>query len=50
LNQYTVNVQVGPGALNGLPAAAVQLITITVTHASGVTVVANGYKTNHPLP
>jgi MSHA pilin protein MshD len=50
LNQYTVSTQVGPGTLPGVPAGAVRLITVTVTHASGVRVVANGYKTNHPLP
>lgn len=48
LGAYQVSVAVGAGTMTGIPAAAVRLITVTVTHTSGVTVVANGYKTNHP--
>jgi MSHA pilin protein MshD len=50
LNQYTVSVQLLPGTLPGVPGAAVRLIRVTVTHASGITVVADGYKTSHPMP
>jgi MSHA pilin protein MshD len=44
LGQFQVRVQVGPGVLAGIPAAAVLLINVTVTHPSGVTVVMSGYK------
>lgn len=48
LGQYQVAVQVTGGALPGIPAAAVELIDVTVTHTSGVTVRLSGYKTSHP--
>ena len=49
LEDYNVTVAVGAGALGGLPAAQVRLITVTVRHAaSGRTVVMNGYRTQHP--
>ncbi len=48
LGNYQVVVQVGAGALAGVPGASVRLINVTVTHSSGVRVLMTGYKTNHP--
>jgi MSHA pilin protein MshD len=45
---FRVRVTVGPGALPGLPAAAVRRIDVTVTYGNGATVVASGYRTNYP--
>jgi len=47
---FRVRVAVGPGALNGLPAAAVRRIDVTVSYGNGSTVVASGYRTNYPFP
>jgi MSHA pilin protein MshD len=47
---FRVRVTVGPGALNGLPAAAVRRIDVTVSYGNGSTVVASGYRTNYPSP
>ena len=48
LSAFTVSVQVIQGALAGIPAASTRLITVTVRHSNGVTVVTSGYRTNHP--
>ena len=45
---FRVQVSVGPGALNGVPAAAVRRIDVTVTYGNGNSVVASGYRTNYP--
>ena len=45
---FRVRVDVVPGALNGLPAAAVWRVDVTVDYASGASVVASGYRTNYP--
>ena len=45
---FRVQVSVGPGALNGVPAAAVRRIDVTVTYGNGNSVVATGYRTNYP--
>ena len=37
-----------PGALNGLPAAAVRRIDVTVDYGNGSSVVATGYRTSYP--
>jgi MSHA pilin protein MshD len=47
---FRVRVTVAPGALSGLPAAAVRRIDVTVTYGNGATVVASGYRTNYPFP
>jgi MSHA pilin protein MshD len=44
---FSVRVAVAAGALNGLPAANVWLITVTVSYGSGSAVVASGYRTNY---
>jgi hypothetical protein len=43
-------VAVRAGALNGLPAAAVRRIDVTVSYGNGSSVVASGYRTNYPSP
>ncbi len=50
LADYTVTVAVAQsGALGGIPAAQVRLITVTVRHVpTGRTVVMNGYRSQHP--
>lgn len=45
---FRVSVAVGPGALNGLPAANVRRIDVTVIYGSGSAVVATGYRTRYP--
>ena len=45
---FRVQVTVGPGVLNGLPAAAVRRIDVTVAYGNGSSVVATGYRTNYP--
>jgi MSHA pilin protein MshD len=45
---FRVRVSVGPGVLNGLPAAAVRRIDVTVTYGNGASLVATGYRTNYP--
>ena len=45
---FRVRVSVVPGALNGLPAAAVRRIDVTVDYGAGASVVATGYRTNYP--
>ena len=45
---FRVQVSVGPGALNGAPAAAVRRIDVTVSYGNGASVVATGYRTNYP--
>lgn len=47
---FRVRVNVGPGALTGLPAAAVRRIDVTVDYGNGAWVVASGYRTNYPFP
>jgi MSHA pilin protein MshD len=45
---YNVSVAVTPsGALGGIASAAARRIDVTVTHASNVTVVLTGYRTNY---
>jgi MSHA pilin protein MshD len=49
LGLFQVSVTVGAGNLNGITLATdVQLINVTVTHPSGVSVLASGYLTNSP--
>jgi MSHA pilin protein MshD len=48
LGQYSVSVQVAAGTMPVVPSADTRLITVTVTHSTGVTVRLSGYKTNHP--
>ena len=45
---FRVQVSVGPGVLNGVPAAAVRRIDVTVAYGNGASVVATGYRTNYP--
>ena len=45
---FRVRVSVVPGVLNGLPAAAVRRIDVTVDYGNGSSIVASGYRTNHP--
>jgi MSHA pilin protein MshD len=45
---FRVQVAVGPGVLNGVPAAAVRRIDVTVAYGNGASVVATGYRTNYP--
>jgi MSHA pilin protein MshD len=47
LSQYTVSVAVGGGALPAVPAAEQRLVSVTVTHSSGISVVLSGYRTKH---
>jgi MSHA pilin protein MshD len=48
LGDYQVAVTVTASALNGIPAAQSRLVSVTVRHSSGVTVLHSGYKTSHP--
>jgi len=48
LGQYSVIVQVMGGTMPVVPAVDTRLITVTVTHSTGLTVRLSGYKTNHP--
>lgn len=45
---FRVRVVVGAGALNGLPAADVRRIDVTVDYGNGSSVVASGYRTRYP--
>jgi MSHA pilin protein MshD len=45
---FRVQVSVGPGVLNGLPAAAVRRIDVTVAYGAGAFAVATGYRTGYP--
>ena len=45
---YTVRIQVGAGALGGVPAAQLREVDVTVSHPSGVTVVLSGSRTLYP--
>lgn len=45
---FRVQVAVGPGVLNGVPAAAVRRVDVTVAYGNGASVVATGYRTNYP--
>jgi MSHA pilin protein MshD len=47
---FRVRVNVVPGALNGLPAAAVRRIDVTVSYGNGASVLASGYRTGYPCP
>jgi MSHA pilin protein MshD len=49
LGQYTVTMQVSPGALGApaLPAVDVWRVDVTVRHSSGLTVMASGYRTRY---
>jgi MSHA pilin protein MshD len=48
IGNFRVSVAVVPGALNGVPAAAVRRIDVTVDYGNGSSVVASGYRTNYP--
>jgi MSHA pilin protein MshD len=48
LDQFRVAVAVNGSALNGISVASAKLVTVTVTHATGVTVRVSGYKTKYP--
>jgi MSHA pilin protein MshD len=45
---FRVRVVVAAGALNGLPAADVRRIDVTVDYGNGSSVVASGYRTRYP--
>ena len=45
---FRVRVNVVAGALNGVPAAAVRRIDVTVTYGTVYSVVASGYRTSYP--
>jgi MSHA pilin protein MshD len=45
---FRVRVNIVAGALNGLPAAAVRRIDVTVDYGSVYSVVASGYRTSYP--
>lgn len=45
---FRVRVSVVAGALNGLPAADVRRIDVTVDYGTGASVVASGYRTRYP--
>lgn len=45
---FRVRVAVVAGALNGLPAADVRRIDVTVEYGGGSTVLASGYRTRYP--
>jgi MSHA pilin protein MshD len=49
LGQYTVTMQVSPGALGApaLPAVDVWRVDVTVRHSSGLMVMASGYRTRY---
>ena len=44
---FRVRVNVVPGVLNGLPAAAVRRIDVTVDYGNSFTVIATGYRTQY---
>ncbi|MEO8065175.1 MAG: type II secretion system protein [Pseudomonadota bacterium] len=44
---FRVRVSVVPGVLNGLPAAAVRRIDVTVDYGNGFSVLASGYRTQY---
>jgi prepilin-type N-terminal cleavage/methylation domain-containing protein len=51
LTQYTVTVQVATppaGSLAAVSPAEMRLVTVTVVHTTGVTVVLSGYRTAYP--
>jgi len=51
LTQFTVTVQVSTppaGTLGAVPQPSMFLVTVSVTHPTGVLVVLNGYRTQHP--
>jgi len=45
---FRVQVRVGAGVLNGVPAGAVRRVDVTVSYGNGASVVASGYRTNYP--
>jgi MSHA pilin protein MshD len=47
---FRVSVAVAASALNGVAAANVWLVNVTVNYGSGASVVATGYRTRYPLP
>ena len=47
LGAYTINVTVTNQAWNGIPAAAVLLVTVTVTGPGGVTFTLSSYRTSY---
>ncbi len=47
---FRVSVAVVASALNGVAAANVWLVNVTVSYGSGLSVVATGYRTRYPLP
>jgi MSHA pilin protein MshD len=48
LNAFSVRVTVVPMALGAVPSTDAKIINVTVLHTSGITVLATGYRTNHP--
>jgi hypothetical protein len=48
VGNYRVRVNVAAGALNGLPAADVRRIDVTVDYGNAFSVVASGYRTRYP--
>jgi MSHA pilin protein MshD len=47
---FRVSVSVAPSALNGVAAANVWLVNVTVNYGNGASVVATGYRTRYQLP
>jgi len=47
---FRVSVAVAASALNGVAAANVWLVNVTVNYGNGASVVATGYRTGYPLP
>ncbi len=45
LNQFTITVRVGTGALGSIPANEVKRIDVTVRHSTGTSVSLSGYRT-----
>ncbi|HEY6124915.1 MAG TPA: type II secretion system protein [Steroidobacteraceae bacterium] len=45
---FRVRVAIVPGALNGLPAADVRRIDVTVDYGNASQVIASGYRTRYP--
>jgi MSHA pilin protein MshD len=48
LNAYTIQVTVAGSALGAVPATQSDLVTVTVTPATGTPVVLSGYRTLYP--
>jgi MSHA pilin protein MshD len=47
LESYTVRVDVTNTALNGIPAADSKMVTVTVSHPTGINLTLSGYRTDY---